>query len=151
MDITINHKKHHLKTKKLYIRNYKNRLFKITIFNYEILIYLTKRHTLSDIFLSLMKPIIINGDKWFYKVIEKEIQDEILIYMVYNTHFYKHPKKMVKKYLFFGKEIEVENIIPDFSLNINIEDSKYNKEDIEKHIGIKMNIDKIKLVKIKTF
>lgn len=83
-----------------------------------------------------MKPIIINGEQWWY-------EDNTYVTnwgkVIPKTYFYKKRTitKKKRKYLdLFGPWVtfEVKNQYPDYIINLDIEDPKHTKEEIKKVI-----------------
>jgi hypothetical protein len=81
-----------------------------------------------------MKEIIIDGQKWWY---ERTPNNSITFE---RTHFFSEVKiETIKKYLFFGEKIERIDPVLDydkyFTINLDIEDPKYDKETVRNAIN----------------
>jgi hypothetical protein len=97
-----------------------------------------------------MKPIIIDGEQWWYKITTHHIDTgDYYDYLCKQTSFFKSPTitEKKRKYLnLFGPwvTVEVENTKPDFTIKLEITDSKHTKQEIKKAIDEQLAILKRK-------
>jgi hypothetical protein len=96
-----------------------------------------------------MKEILINGEKWWYKITTYDEDDGGYgVFHYPETSFYKEPfiTQKFKKYLFFGSFIEkkIENNKPDFKISLEITCPKNSKEKIKEAIDKELAIIKRK-------
>lgn len=68
-----------------------------------------------------MKSILIDNQTWYYKTVFSRNHTS-------HTVFYKTKTLKKKKYIFFGEDIDIENTIPNFSVDFNIEDVNYRNQ-----------------------
>jgi hypothetical protein len=90
-----------------------------------------------------MKEIIIDGRKWWYE----RTADTSMTFE--KTHFFSEVRiETTKEYLFFGKKIERIDPVLDydkyFTINLDIEDPKYDKETVRNAVNEGLKIFKRK-------
>jgi hypothetical protein len=84
-----------------------------------------------------MKEILINGEKWFYKVTNYS-RGEYGEYHYPQTSFFRKATVITKskKWGFFGPIVftEVENNEPDFTIRLDVTNPKHTREQVKEAI-----------------
>ena len=90
-----------------------------------------------------MKEILINGEKWWYKITNYSY-GEYGMFTQPETSFYKEPYKIKtsKKYVFFGPLIEekIQNDNAVFSIPLDVRNPSNSKEKIKEAIDKELAI-----------